>query len=153
MIALLLATAFALAIGVIPASQAQTFTVLHNFTGRADGANPYAGVTVGPGGGCTERRQTAETAMLARFQAKQVNSVGFSVPVRIYRGSDGASPEGVGIGPNSALYGTTLEGGEYNYGTVFELRPPLTVCSNTVLLERKAYFTLYGSPGWGIPAS
>jgi uncharacterized repeat protein (TIGR03803 family) len=26
------------------------YTVLYNFTGGADGSNPYAGVTVGPGG-------------------------------------------------------------------------------------------------------
>ena len=29
----------------LPSAQAQTFTVLHNFTGGADGARPYAGLT------------------------------------------------------------------------------------------------------------
>ncbi len=37
----------ALAIGLLLmlATQAQTFTVLHNFTAGADGANPFAGLT------------------------------------------------------------------------------------------------------------
>src|SRR5580704_19305984 len=47
-------------------------------------------------------------------------------------GSDGASPEGVILGKNGALYGTTLYGGAntcqtemsfYLCGTVFELAP------------------------------
>ena len=31
------------ALVAIPAAQAQTFTVLHSFTGLVDGANPWAG--------------------------------------------------------------------------------------------------------------
>ncbi len=32
------------------AAQAQTFTVLHNFTGSKDGGNPYAGLTLDEAG-------------------------------------------------------------------------------------------------------
>lgn len=43
-----LAIAIVLALTVIMAqsAQAQTFTVLHNFTGEQDGESPYAGLTL-----------------------------------------------------------------------------------------------------------
>ncbi len=154
MIALLLATAFALAIGVIPASQAQTFTVLHNFTGRADGANPYAGVTVGPGGGLYGTAANGGNGNAGTvFKLKQVNSSWIFSPLYEFTGgSDGASPEGVGIGPNSALYGTTWKGGEYNYGTVFELRPPLTVCKAILCYwSESVLHTFTGAPDGAYP--
>ena len=37
-------------LAILPTAQAQTFTVLHNFTAGTDGAYPEAGVTVGPSG-------------------------------------------------------------------------------------------------------
>ena len=46
--ALVLATAFMIVIATQP-MQAQTFTVLHNFTGGLDGAEPYAGLTMDRG--------------------------------------------------------------------------------------------------------
>ena len=33
-----------------PPFQAQTYTVLHNFSGGADGASPYAGITIDAAG-------------------------------------------------------------------------------------------------------
>jgi len=44
--ALAIAIVFALMVVLIQAAQAQTFTVLHNFTGGKDGLEPYAGVTI-----------------------------------------------------------------------------------------------------------
>src|SRR3974377_1084009 len=35
---------------VTPAAQAQTYQVIHNFTGGLDGANPWAGLTMDIGG-------------------------------------------------------------------------------------------------------
>ena len=40
-------------------AQAQTFTVLHNFTGGLDGANPYTGLTMDRSGTSTAPRRTA----------------------------------------------------------------------------------------------
>ena len=45
-----LAAAGFLLLGVVTLAQAQTFTVLHNFTNGEDGAVPYAGVTPGYAG-------------------------------------------------------------------------------------------------------
>ena len=41
------AAAIVFAALTVPPAQAQTFSVLYNFTGGADGEFPYAGVTVG----------------------------------------------------------------------------------------------------------
>src|SRR6185437_1377341 len=41
-----LAIAFALTLFAAPSIQAQTYQLLHNFTGGLDGANPGSGVTV-----------------------------------------------------------------------------------------------------------
>ena len=46
-IALALMIVFALTVVANQSAQAQTFQVIHTFTGGQDGANPYAGVTVG----------------------------------------------------------------------------------------------------------
>src|SRR5664279_632071 len=48
--ALFCAVMFAATIMVAPAVQAQTFTVLHSFTGGGDGATPIAGLTEDAGG-------------------------------------------------------------------------------------------------------
>ena len=45
--ALTLAVVLLLGLAVTQSAQAQTFTVLYNFTGSPDGANPFAGLDVG----------------------------------------------------------------------------------------------------------
>ena len=39
-----------MALAFVPGARAQTFTVLHNFTGGADGGNPLAGLTMDQAG-------------------------------------------------------------------------------------------------------
>ena len=46
MAALVIGVAFGLLASVAQTAQAQTFTVIHAFTGGADGARPYAGTTM-----------------------------------------------------------------------------------------------------------
>jgi len=130
--AIALVVVFALTLLTTHAIEAQTFNVIHAFSGGGDGSNPYAGVTVGPGGvlygtAAAGGNHGAGTV----FKLSPVNSSWVFSPLYEFTGgSDGAYPEGgVVIGPNGALYGTTDEGGEYYYGTVFELRPPATFCS------------------------
>lgn len=40
-----------------------------------------------------------------------------------FNGSDGAGPNGVTVGSDGNLYGTTIVGGQYNGGVVFEITP------------------------------
>ena len=104
-------------------------TVLHSFTGGADGAIPYAGLirdaqgnlygTTGYGGdmsscsgnGCGvvfKLSSTGKETVLYRFKG----------------GADGAGPTaGVIRDAQGNLHGTTWGGGAYGKGTVFELSP------------------------------
>jgi hypothetical protein len=46
------------------------------------------------------------------------------VVLHSFTGADGSSPNGVTVGPDGALYGTTVGGGANNEGTVFQLVLP-----------------------------
>jgi uncharacterized repeat protein (TIGR03803 family) len=115
-----------------PVSRAQTFTVLHNFTGGADGAYPYVGVSKdsagnlygtaalgGMAGGCNGNG-CGTVYKLARHGSSWL----FNPLYAFTGGSDGAVPLArVILGPNGTLYGTTYIGGG-GTGVVFNLHPP-----------------------------
>jgi uncharacterized repeat protein (TIGR03803 family) len=126
------ATLCTLSVILTQPTQAQTFTVLHDFTGGADGASPVAGLTMAaggnfygttfaggnPGGGVVYR--------LARLGNDWILSPLFAFPGGYY----GQYPRArVIIGPNGTLFGTTWQGGYYDNGTVFSLTPPAAACS------------------------
>lgn len=122
---------FALSAAIVQIAQAQTFSVLYDFTASADGAYPRAGVTVGPGGvlyGTAEYGGSYGNGTV--FSLRPTNaSWAFSTLYDFAGGSDGAAPiGGVVFGSNGALFGTTQQGGPENDGTVFELKPPATLC-------------------------
>lgn len=115
-------------------AQAQTFSVLHNFTGGADGYEPFSGVTIAPSGslyGTTVYGGTGNAGTVFKLTPHDSSWI-FSPLYEFTGGSDGANPlGGVVIGPDGALYGTTYGGGS-GYGTVFELRPPATFCRSVL---------------------
>ncbi|MGA7463179.1 MAG: choice-of-anchor tandem repeat GloVer-containing protein [Candidatus Korobacteraceae bacterium] len=137
------------------AAQAQAFSVLHSFTGGGDGELPIAGVTVGPSG--VLYGTAAGSGNLGYgtvFKLSLVNSSWVFSPLHKFTGgSDGAySVGGVVIGPNGALYGTTWLGGSEDYGTVFELRPPLTACKAVLCYwNETVLYNFTGSPDGGDP--
>jgi uncharacterized repeat protein (TIGR03803 family) len=124
-----------------PVAQAQTFQIIHTFSGP-DGANPMVGLTMDRVGnlyGTTEYGGTAEGYCAPGcgtvFKLGRKGSGWVFNPLYSFQGgSDGAYPEArVIVGPNSSLYGTTTKGGEpgncYEWpgcGTVFNLKPPPT---------------------------
>jgi len=121
------------------ALQAQTFTVLHQFTGGADGANPRAGLTMDAAGnlyGTTYYGGNGNGVSGAGtvFELTRRHSGWTFNPLyKFGGGSDGANPyAGVVFGPDGTLYGTTYDGGGNNNGTVFNLRPPPTVCTSAL---------------------
>ena len=127
----LLAIITVLSITMPQDAQAQTFSVLHYFTGGLDGDNPYAGVTLGRSGvlyGTAANGGTYGAGTV--FKLSQVNSSWVFDPLYEFTGgSDGSFPlGGVVIGPNGALYGTTFGRVGGNFGTVFELTSPPTFC-------------------------
>jgi uncharacterized repeat protein (TIGR03803 family) len=145
----------AAALMIIPTAQAQTFSVLHNFTAGADGAYPRGELTIGPSGavyGTAEYGGTYGNGTV--FKLNQVNSAWvFSLLYEFTGKSDGAAPiGGVVFGPDGALYGTTQQGGYENNGTVFVLRPPSTFCrSITCYWNETVLHTFTGVPDGTYP--
>ena len=128
--------AFALTLVTTTLMQAQTFSVLHNFTAGAGGANPEAGVTLGPAGVLygTAAYGGIHNNYGTVFKLSQVHSSWvFSPLYEFIGGFDGAVPYGgVTVGPSGALYGTAETRGVSDQGTVFELRPPFSVCKGAL---------------------
>jgi uncharacterized repeat protein (TIGR03803 family) len=126
-----LALVCALTIAAMHPAHAQTFTVLHVFTGGGDGSNPTGSLTIASAGvlyGTSSTGGNNDSGVV--FKLAQRGSGWVLNPLYDFAAqSDGRSPySGVVIGPNGTLYGTTVQGGSTGGGTVFELRPPLTVC-------------------------
>ena len=138
-------------------AQAQTFSVLHNFTDGADGAGPRSALTIGPGGAVYGTAEVGGTHGYGTvFRLNQVNSAWvFTSLYEFTGGSDGGEPiGGVVIGPGGALFGTTQQGGIGNNGVVFSLRPPSTFCrSLTCYWNETLLHSFTGAPDgfnpWG----
>lgn len=103
-------------------SQAQTYSVIHNFTGGWDGGRPEAGVTIDSAGNLYGTTFAIHGSV---FELTHSGSAWVLTPLYVFTGgSDGASPyAGVSIGRDGTLFSTTVEGGQGGYGTVFHLRP------------------------------
>lgn len=130
-----------------PAAQAQTYTVIHSFTGGADGGNPEGGLIMDAAGnlyGTTlgEFQRCGDQCGTV-FKMKNTGQGWILTPLYKFSGTgDGANPHaGVVFGPDGALYGTTEFGGlqcpsddfnEVGCGTVFRLAPPPTVCKTAL---------------------
>jgi uncharacterized repeat protein (TIGR03803 family) len=97
------------------------FTVLYNFTGRADGAHPFGGVTLDAEGniyGTTYMDGGHSGGMVFKLDATGK----FTVPHRFGEPGDGSQPRaGVIQDAEGNLYGTTQFGGANGEGTVFKL--------------------------------
>ncbi len=120
-------------------AMAQTYTVLHQFTGGPDGAGPAAGLTLDAGGHLFGTTTAGAAGNGTVFELKRAGSGWVFSPLYSFLGgNDGAVPEGgVVFGPNGTLYGTTSAGGGSSHcsggcGTVFNLRPPPRACSRTL---------------------
>jgi len=135
------------------AAQAQTFTVIHTFTGGDDGAAPLAGLimdragdlygTASSGGLVSSNCEwpLSATQCGTAFQLKHAGSGWFFTPLYLFQGgSDGYRPAArMVFGTNGLLYGTTLAGGGYSCsyytqgcGIVFQLRPPANACKTAI---------------------
>ena len=145
MTAAYLFAALLLALLATQSAQAQTYTVIHSFTGASDGGTPYAGLSIDAHGNLYGTTFAGGAGYGTVFKLTQKGSNWVFTPVYSFQGSgsnDGAGPAGrVIIGPNGSLYGTTESGGQgscANYspypgcGTVFNLVPPATACKSAL---------------------
>ena len=120
--------------------QAQTLTVLHNFTDGGDGSFPTAGLTLDSAGnfyGTTSDGGYADLNCLygcgTVFKLTHNHSSWILIPVYSFKGGDdGTTPEArVIFGPDGLLYGTTTGdsslGGTGN-ATAFRLSLSTTPC-------------------------
>ena len=137
-------TAFAITL------QAQTYSVLHNFTGGQDGATPIAGVTFDQTGNLYGTTATGASfsgncnfigGCGTVYELKHRNSGWLFNLLYTFQFSDGGSPSSrVVFGPGGLLYGTTTYGGNViphvcaheGCGVVFSLRPPAAVCESVL---------------------
>jgi uncharacterized repeat protein (TIGR03803 family) len=105
------------------------FTLLHNFTAApTDGLHPYTALIQGPdgtlygttangGSGCPRPSGCGTVFQMAP------DGSGFTL-LHSFTGVDGAIPHGSLLqGPDGTLYGTTVNGGPADQGTVFQMAP------------------------------
>ena len=121
-----------------PATQGApwTETVLYNFTGLADGANPAGGLlmdrdgnlygTTYNGGGVVCGTGTCGTAFELTPPAVQGGAWTETVLHAFGKGNDGIHPAvGLTFGVHGGIFGTT-QGGTSTAGVVFKLKPPVS---------------------------
>ena len=139
-------------------AQAQTLTVLHSFTGGADGEYPEAGLTMDGAGnlyGTASEGGPEHNGVV--FRLSRAGSGWVLTPLYSFGADpDGAFPYGgVVIGPDGGLYGTTSHGGQHGQGTVYRLRPSPRGChSVSCPWEETVLYSFTGgddgaTPGWG----
>jgi hypothetical protein len=152
----------------VPASQAQTFQVIHTFTGGGDGGIPLAGLIAdGAGnlygtvsGGGHVGAYCFSYGCGAAFQLKPSGAGWVMTPLYLFQNlTDGANPEArMVFGADGLLYGTTAYGGNNtcNYqrcGTVFTLRPPATACKTALCgWDETIIYRFSGNPHAGWPS-
>lgn len=100
--------------------------ILCTFKGGSDGANPFAAPVMDAGGnlygttvqGGSANLGTAFELMPASGWSKTLLHSFLGLPAQ-----DGANPNGLVFDSSGNLWGTTVAGGVYNPGTIFELAP------------------------------
>ena len=142
---ILLVTSLALFFSLTSVAWGQTYANLHSFSGGRDGGHPLTGLTMDGagnlygttssggymGGVCGDAGGCGTVFRLSRKNEAWI----FTTLYEFKGGFDGESPQAeVTIGPDGAIYGTTLYGGEfgcslgYGCGIAFRLAPGPTLC-------------------------
>ncbi len=128
--------------------EAQTYTVIHSFSGGRDGAAPMAGLTIDGSGnlygtanfGGNTGGNCGAGGCGVLYRLSNHNSGWILTPLYSFLGGDdGMNPETaiVVIGPDGNLYSTTFYGGgscngSQGCGTVFKLQPPVETCHSVL---------------------
>jgi len=124
-----------------------TKNILHSFNSMSgDACFPYSGLTLSAGNlyGTTASGGTYDTGAVFELTPNSNGTWNYSVIYNFQAGGsgDGANPHGTVVFDSSGnLYGTTLNGGVNNAGTVFEMTPANGEWTETVI------YTFDGSHG------
>src|ERR1019366_3249147 len=121
-------TIFAAALFVASTWVAAQETVLHNFNfNGTDGLSPWAGLIFDAAGnlyGTTHQGGTYGAGTVFELMPVAGGTWTEQVLHSFSNGADGGDPQaGLIVDTAGNLYGTTVTGGTYTYGTVFELTP------------------------------
>jgi len=113
-----------------PGQTAWTETVLHNFAGQ-DGRFPQAGLIQGRHGvfyGTTTAGGTVDGGTVFQIAPPGPGKTAWKETVlhSFTAGSDGFNPfdAGVALDQSGALFGITIQGGTFQFGTAYKLTPP-----------------------------
>ena len=145
-------------LGMTP-TQAQTYSVLHNFTGGNDGATPKAGLALDRGGNLYGTTSAGGNVGSACHLFGQNNGCGTAFrlahsgsgwtfnPLYEFMGqTDGATPSSrVVFGPDGSLYGTAFYAGDDSCAFGQWLWSGLQASSSAVILQVSA-LSLAGNP-------
>lgn len=153
------ATLLGLVIAFAGDAQAQTFSVIHSFTGGSDGASPEAGLSIDRAGHLYGTTAFGGAGFGTVFELKQMGSGWALNPLYIFQGgNDGVQPIArVIIGPNGTLYGTTAHGGGTGCGgtgcgIIFNLRPPVSACTSAICpWTESVLYRFGGGTDGGVP--
>jgi len=149
----------ALALLTLPA-QAQTFTVLHEFTGGEDGEIPLSGLTLDRGGNVygTTTYGANQGCLGGCGTVFRISRAGVFTTLYRFHGIDGDGPEAnVTIASDGTLYGTTEFGGAQGTGNVYRLQPPTRAVANATGTWNETVIHTFGAyndgegvlPWWG----
>jgi uncharacterized repeat protein (TIGR03803 family) len=134
-------------------------TMLHQFTGGADGGAPLAGLVRGPAGALYGTTYAGGAS--ARGTIFKMTLAGRLTTLYSFTGgADGAYPNAaLVVGSNGKLYGTTSEGGSNSMGTVFVFPCPSSISpmiaairlsggSGIVWVKTPGYWTATSDVSW-----
>ena len=120
-----------------PTEKGWAETILWSFGNEKDGAYPYAGLLFDEKGnlyGTTHQGGAGGDGTVYELTPTEGGWTETILHSFKYNGTDGFLPWSALIfGKKGRLYGTTLNGGAYNYGTVFELTPTKKGWTETIL--------------------
>ena len=114
---------------VFQVTAAGVHTVLYNFTGGADGGEPYKGVTLDAQGNLygtavTGGAGSCEGGCGVVFKLTNSGGVWTQTVIHAFTGADGSGPGSpVSIDKHGNVFGTTPTGGKYGMGVIYALQP------------------------------
>lgn len=133
------------------AAQAQTFNVIHNFTGGPDGGIPEAGVTI-RGDALYGTARVGGIGYGTVYQITQAGSNWQTVPISQLSNGGRTPIARVVFGPDGHPYGTTNWGGATFLGIVFDLIAPLSICKTAnCFWKENVIYNFGGSPDGANP--
>lgn len=114
-------------------TQAQTYQVLHTFTGGQDGKSPESGLIMDRAGnfyGTTDLGAN-QSCLGGCGTVFRISPRGILTTIYSFHGQDGDYPlANVTIASDGTLYGTTEFGGAFGAGNIYRLQPPARATAN-----------------------